>query len=374
MNIFSLFRKKYRSLNTIEVSKNALLKNYSYLHSLEDGLGVAPVLKSNAYGHGLVQVAKILDKAGAPFFCVDSIYEGYELLKNHIKTPVLIMGYVSPENLHVKKLPFSYAVYSSEQISAISKYQPQAGVHVFVDTGMHREGIGLSELPDFLEEIRSNNLNVEGLMSHLGSGADAKNALIEKQLKNFEAAWEIVKVNNFAPKWMHIAASEALLNHTEYKGRLGNIARSGIAVYGIDPSGQDKNLQPALRFVSTLTQIKSLRKGDSVGYDFTYTAKGDMVIGVLPLGYFDGLERRLSNNGFVMIDDVECPILGRVSMNITTIDITALKNPEVGESVIVYSDNPSDKNSVFTVARECDTIPYDILVGLAGTTKREVVR
>ncbi len=373
MNILSLFKKSYHPLNTIEVSSKALLFNYEYLSSLNTSLQIAPVLKSNAYGHGLVNVAKVLDRAGAPFFCVDSIYEGYELLKNHIKTPILIMGYIKPENLKVKKLPFSYAVYNSEQVIAISKHQPHAGIHIFVDTGMHREGIALSDLPEFLEDIRSNNLNVEGLMSHLGSGADAKNVLTEKQLKNFEDAQEIIKANHFAPKWIHIAASEALLNHAEYEGRLGNVGRSGIAVYGIDPNGEDKNLLPALKFVSTLTQIKSLKKGEKVGYDFTYTAKEDMTIGVLPLGYYDGLERRLSNKGFVSINNILCQIIGRVSMNLTTIDISAVKNPEGGERVVVYSDNPTDKNSISNAAIVCETISYDILVGLASPTKRTII-
>src|SRR5882672_7179144 len=114
------FRKKYSPSNKIEISESALLSNYKYLSDLS-ALKIAPVLKSNAYGHGLPLVAKILDNVGAPFFCVDSLYEAYELLKISIKTPILIMGYTHPDNLKVKKLPFSFAVYDKAMLAVLAK-------------------------------------------------------------------------------------------------------------------------------------------------------------------------------------------------------------------------------------------------------------
>src|SRR4051794_12816837 len=119
----NLFGKAYIPLNKIEINSLFLIHNYNFLSSINPRISIAPVLKSIAYGHGIVQVAKVLDQLNPPFFCVDSIYEGYELLNAGIKSNILIMGYIDPENLKVKKLPFSYAVYNEEQLAAIHHYQ-----------------------------------------------------------------------------------------------------------------------------------------------------------------------------------------------------------------------------------------------------------
>ena len=238
MRLPSFFRKNYFPLNEITISHAALLVNHRYLSSLDNQIQVAPVLKSNAYGHGLPFVAKALDGVGAPFFCVDSLYEAYELLKAKIKTPILIMGYVNPENLRVKKLPFSYAVYNEKLIEGIRRYQPHAGIHIFVDTGMHREGILLDELPEFVAYIKSfTHLRIDGIMSHLAAGENE--TITNKQLDQFEKAKEIIHKAGYQPKWSHIAASSGLLNAKKYHGRLGNLSRCGLATYGIDPEGKD---------------------------------------------------------------------------------------------------------------------------------------
>lgn len=359
----------YQPLNLIEISKENLLQNYKYLSSLQKGVKIAPVLKSNAYGHGLVQVAKILDSSASPqndrridipFFCVDSLYEAYELYKAKIKTPILIMGYIQPENLRVKKLAFSYAVSTLDLAEAISKYQPQAGVHIFVDTGMHREGIPLNELTDFLKTLPK-NLKIVGLMSHLASADDSKDSLNKTQIRNFQKALNIVKKHGFHPKWIHLQNSDGLNLHPKVVNI--NLARTGLALFGIS---KDPNLKQVLTFKSKIIQIKNLEKGDRVGYSGTFRAKRHMVLGVLPLGYFDGVDRRLSNVGSVLVDGVDCRIVGRVSMNITTVDISKVKNPHIGQEVLVYG-------SIINSAKFCKTIPYDLLVHLASTTKRIVV-
>ncbi len=372
MNVLSLFKRKYYPLNTIEISTQALRDNYDYLSKFDSELSIAPVLKSNAYGHGLQLVGKILDNVGAPFLCVDSLYEAYELKKVNIKTPILIMGYVHPKNLKTRELPFTYAVYDKEQVLAISKYQKQSSIHIFVDTGMHREGINIEELPDFLKFVKDlKNIRVDGLMSHLGA-AD-QNLMTEKQLENFNKAKEMISTAGFNPTWFHIAASGGLLHSKEYKKKMGNLARCGISIYGIDPEGKDKNLRPVLELKTTLNQIKYIKKDERIGYDFTYNAKKNMTIGILPLGYFDGVDRRLSNKGFVSINNTLCPIIGRVSMNLTTIDITEVKNPQVGDVVTVYSKVISNKNSIYSSSDLSGTIPYDLLIRLATSTKRIVV-
>lgn len=371
MSFLSLFKKTYIPLNTIEVSAAALKSNYEYLRSTS-GLAIAPVLKSNAYGHGLVLTAKVLDPVGAPFFCVDSIYEAYELLKAKIKTPILIIGYVHPENLRVKKLPFSFAVSTQTALEAVLKYQSHAGIHVFVDTGMHREGFPMEQLPDLIRLITSKKIKIEGLMSHFAA-AENFNALTQKQIANFQQVQELFHSAGVHPKWIHMANSSGLLHYKNYKGKIGNMGRAGIALYGIDPERSDKQLQPALRFRSTLVQIKDLAKGEASGYDFTFTAKKAMKIGVIPAGYNDGVDRRLSNSGFAKIDKTYCAIIGRVSMNLTMIDISAVKSPKIGDRVEIFSTNPKAKNSVSEAAAISRTIAYDLLVRLATSTRRIIV-
>lgn len=376
--LVGFFKKEYRTLNTIEISRNNLLRNLRYLSSINRRVKIAPVLKSNAYGHGIVEVAKVLDQVNAPFFCVDSLYEAYELLKANIKTPILIIGYTNPENFKVKKLPFSFAVFDLEMAKVLNKYQGGCGIHIFVDTGMNREGMPLNKLSHFLKEIKKiPNIKVEGLMSHLASADDTKDPLNKIQIKNFQKALEICKRSRIHPRWVHLANSDGLLYTSDVSSKSNNIARVGLALYGIS---NNPNLKPVLTLKSKLIQIKKLNKGNRVGYGGTFTAKGSMVLGVLPIGYYDGVDRRLSNErssssnkGYVTVDEILCPIVGRVSMNITTIDLAKVSNPQIGQEVVVYSDNPKDKNSIENSAKICKTIPYVILIHLAASTKRVVV-
>lgn len=367
--IFKLFKKNYQSLNIIEISRDSLLHNYRYLSSLSKKVRIAPVVKSNGYGHGIINVAKILDSQNALFFCVDSLYEAYELLKAKVKTPILITGYTNPENLKVKKLPFSYAVFTLDLAKAINDYQPHAGVHIFVDTGMHREGVSIEELPGFLNELKKlPNIKIEGLMSHLASSESNKDPLFLNQIKQYRKAKEICKKMGINPRWFHVAATGSIINPQTRSiiAGVSNLARAGLALYGYSSSTFDKNLKPALTLKTTIVQIKKVLKGDKLGYDGTYTAKKDMVIGILPIGYYDGVDRRLSNKGVCFVDNTECPILGRVSMNLNIIDLSKVPNPKAGQEVIVYSDISKD-------AKICKTIPYDLLVNLAETTKRIIV-
>lgn len=361
----SFFRRSYQPLNVIEVSKKNLVHNYKYLSSINKKVKIAPVLKSNAYGHGLILVAEILEKLNPPLFCVDSLYEGYELINSGIKTPILIMGYVDPMSLNTKKLPFSFSVYSLEQVEALNKYQPQAPVHVFVDTGMHREGILINDLSEFIKYIQENtSLEIEGLMSHFGESEHPDNPLTRGQINKFKQAMKVIQ-----PRWTHIANSGGVLSNYG----LGNLGRCGKAVFGLSPIAHNSNLKPVLTLKTHISQVKDLKKGESVGYGFAFTAKKDMRTATLPIGYNDGVDRRLSNKGIVTIGNIECKIVGRISMNIMTIDITNVTNSKAGLEVVVFSNNPRAKNSIEKSAEICNTIPYDLFVGLDSSTKRIVV-
>ncbi len=361
--IKNIFFPSYQALNVIEIWQKNLLHNYKYLSSINKKIKIAPVLKSNAYGHGLIHTATILEKLNPPFFCVDSLYEAYELTNNGIKTPILIMGFVDPVSLATKKLPYSFAVFSKEQVDALEQHQPHAKIHIFVDTGMHREGIILEELNEFIKYVGTTNLEIEGIMSHFGESENKNNPLTKMQINNFKSA-----VNAIKPQWIHISNSGGVLNNYA----LGNMGRCGIALFGISPSTPDEKLKPTLSLKTHLAQIKDIKKGESVGYSFTFTAKKNMKIGILPIGYNDGISRGLSNKGFVKIGNVTCKILGRISMNITTIDLSEVKNPKAGDEIVIYSAKMKDKNSIQNSAEMSNTIPYTLLTGLSMSIKRIV--
>lgn len=356
-------------LNKILIYKDRIISNYRYLTSLRNNVKVAPVLKSNAYGHGIAEVGKILDKQGAPFYCVDSLYEAYQLKKANVKTPILIMGYIDPRSLERKKLPFSYAVFDLDFVKALDKYQPKAKIHIFVGTGMSREGVPLSELKDFLAEVKKlKNIEIVGLMTHLANADNPNSNLTKAQLLNFQKAKEISKELGLEVEWFHIGGSVALLNgFTEGV----NLVRCGKSLYGV--ANKDQKLKSALSLRTKIVQIKKINKGAKVGYSETYVAKKDMMIGILPIGYNDGVDRRLSNKGMVTVDGKRCPIIGVISMNVTTIDLTDVKSPKVGQEVVVFSEDRDDINSIESSAKICETLPHDLLVHLNSANRREVV-
>ncbi len=348
-----LIGRRYYPLNRIEVSRKKLTANYRRLSSINKNIKVAPVLKSNAYGHGLVETARILDPLRAPFLSVDSLYEAYELYNAKIKSKILIMGYVNPENLTIKKLPFSYAVYEANQLKKIVEYQPEAKIHIFVDTGMHREGVLIDYLETFIKNIPPDILhNVEGLMSHFADSQDSGRPETGKQVENFKKAIEIFNKNRIFPKWRHIANSSGLLNSRVLGlGKISNVARVGIGLY-----------DSVLRFITHVIQIKNIKKGDKVGYDFTYTAKKDSTIAVLPAGYNDGVDRELSNSGIVNIKGASYPIVGRVSMNITTVDLLGSTHIKVG-----------DEAEINFLPKKTKKIPYEFYVHLNPLIKRVII-
>lgn len=367
--------KRYHPLNTIYISSKNLTANYRYLKSLNRKIKIAPVLKSNAYGHGLEKVGQILDPMGAPFVCVDSLYEAYQLFKAGIKTPVLIMGYIDPQNLQVKKLPFKFVIWDLKLLDVINRYQKGASVHIFVDTGMNREGVAISHLDWFVGQLdKFPNVKVEGVMSHLAQGEDPKSPLTKLQIENFKQALKVFRSHKISPEWVHLANSAGFLTMHGQLGQFSNAARAGRGLYGVDPTeNKHPKLKPALKFTTKLAQVKRVKQGERVGYNGAYKATKDMLIGILPAGYYDGVDRRLADQGVVLIGGQACQIVGKVSMNITTIDLEKVEKPFVGQEAVVYSDNPSDPNCLKKAAEICQTVPYELLVHEASSTRREVV-
>ena len=347
----------YHHLNTLTIFPDRLAHNFRVLSDVSAGVAVVPVVKSNAYGHGIKILAPILDTYDIPFVCVDSLYEAYELEKHGYSKDVLIMWYVDPSDIP-RRRNFIYAISDLEYALALIKKYPRIRLHIFLDTGMHREGMQDIDSVFARSILTKIAPNIEWMMSHL-STPDNK-SVTEIQLIAFQAFQKQLGTLGIIPKHIHVCASGGLINAATYKIPIGNIARTGIAYFGYGHSA----LQPALRCTTRLIQTKTLRKWDTVGYDGTYEAENTMKIGILPLWYHDGMDRRLSSIGYVSLRNTLCPIVGRVSMNLTTIDISHVAEVAVGDEVIIIDENADSPVSLERQAERAGMIPYDVLVHL----------
>lgn len=380
MNFFT--RRNYKTLNLIQIKRTALLHNFDYFQKLVPFYRICPVLKSNAYGHGLKLVGKLVEREIKPeFVCVDSLYEAYELSKEGIKTPIFIMGYTFPENFRFKKIDFILPVWDIETLKFLNFYQPGARVHLKIDTGMNRLGTKEDEVENFLRElkrIRKLRLRIEGIYSHLSVADDPKgDKKTEDQILLFKKIVSFFEKNGLVFKYKHINATAGTFR---FPDREFNVSRLGIGFYGISPfvkgTSEDNELKrkirPALKLISHICQLKEVEKGESIGYGLKNKSRKRMKIGILPLGYSDGIDRRLSNKGVVLVKGKYCPVVGSVCMNMMAIDVSHLTKVKVGDEVVLFDNDNVKLNSVKEVAESLGTIPYEVLVRLSPLIRREM--
>ncbi|HVY67695.1 MAG TPA: alanine racemase [Patescibacteria group bacterium] len=358
----------------MRIFKDALLHNLQAYQKAQPSLQFAPVLKSNAYGHGLVPVARILDSAPKPFFVVDSFYEALTLRQAGIKSPLLMLGFNQLEQLlrpRLKNCAMAIIDFATlEQVAA--KLKQPARYHLKIDTGMHRQGILPEQIERAIGLIKANpNFILEGLCSHLADADGLDRAFTEKQIKVWnEAATEFQdRFPNL--KYLHLAASAG----TFYAGKIkANAARLGLGLYGFNASPFVRlPLQPALEMASVIATIRSIPAGEKIGYNATWQAARSTLAATVPAGYSEGVDRRLSNRGFYRIGEKFCPLIGRVSMNISSVDITDAPQARLGDEVIIISRRAEDKNSAQAIAELCQTIVYEILVHIPAHLRRVII-
>lgn len=371
-------RFPYEPLITVEISRSRLLHNLNEFKKVAPGGTIAPVLKSNAYGHGLFEVASILEhEAGIPFFIVDSYFEAVASRAKHIKTPILIIGYTRPETIKESRLKsVAFTVTNLETLEQIKNVARPIHVHLKIDTGMHRQGILPEEVDAAIQLIKEDsNLILEGICTHLNDADNSDTSYTRNQIDSWNGL--IPKFRTAFPslKYVHASATDG---HRFTEKIDANISRLGIGLYGLSENQEilkSIDLQPVMAVKTIVTGIKSLKRGESVGYGNTFTANRDMTIATIPFGYFEGLDRRLSNRGAVEVGEKRtlCPIIGRVSMNITTIDVSTVSNVKIGDEVVTIGNDPTKPNSFAQMAKLCDTITYEGAVKIPGQLKRVVV-
>jgi len=371
--IKSLFYPRISPLITVHIDKAALLHNLREYRQAYPDIQFSTVLKSNAYGHGLIPIARILDSPNAPFLIVESYYEALTLRQNAIKSPILIIGYILPEIIkksQLKNIYFTVTTLAQLQVINDSIRRP-ISIHLKIDTGMHRQGLLTTEIHQAITIIKQNSfIQLQGICSHLSDADNKISKYNTSQLKKWEQSIQFFKTAFPDLTYYHISASAGLI-HTAKSHH--NLARLGLGLYGISIIENNKlSLKPVLSLTSIISGIKVVKKGDTVGYNNTFIAKNDMLIATIPAGYAEGVDRRLSNIGQVEVAGTLCPIIGRISMNITTIDITHIPNIQIGDIVTLISNDNSSPISANAIAKICDTIPYEILIHIPSHLRRVI--
>lgn len=373
--------KKNKPLVWVEIDKASLSNNINTFRSIigKETL-LAPCVKANAFGHGLIETSKIFLEAGANWLCVNSIEEAELLRKANITAPILLIGYVQLSELYkifdLDLRLFIYNIQTVQKLSQLSKdYKKNCNVHMKIDTGMGRQGILVNECEEFLHNVLSlDGINVEGIATHFAT-ADEKlnNAIFKHQLKLFLEFAERMKKKYNRDFILHCSNSSATLMYPEAKF---DLVRPGISVYGYYPNGDIEKLckerglllKPAFSLKTKVVQVKILPANYGISYGSTYITKKETKVCLIPIGYNEGISRSLSNKGFVSLKGKKANILGRVSMHMTVIDGSAISNVKLEDELSVI-----DKVSIEKFASLLNTNINEILVSIPSEIPRLII-
>jgi len=358
-------------LSWLEISREALTSNIQTFRRLvgtDVKLGVA--VKGNAYGHGLVDSSRVILKAGADYLCVNALYEAEALREAGVKAPILLIGYTPLSDLkRAVDLKCDLTVYNLETLQALGRLKNPANCHLKIETGNHRQGVRPEDLPKVLAEFsKHRNLKMAGLSTHFANLEDRINHKYAlHQLKEFRKAYRILEESGHAPHYRHCANSAAaiLLPEAHF-----NFVRVGIGAYGLWPSqktmqaaahaGIDIELRPALSWKTVVAQVKEVKVNSLVGYGCTYKMPHTGRIAVLPIGYYDGYVRLLSNKGSVLIRGKRAPVIGRVCMNMIMVDVTHIPGVSLEDEVVLIGTQGKERISAEEMAENSQTINYEV--------------
>ncbi|MFA6917430.1 MAG: alanine racemase [Candidatus Gracilibacteria bacterium] len=404
-----------KELTWVEISKKALENN---IHQFRKLIGekriLCPCVKANAYGHGLVEAAKIFLESGADWLSVNSVYEVRALRKSGVKAPILILGYVPLEALgEALELDAGFVVYNRETVERLNKEASQLGkkakIHIKIETGNNRQGVLIEELSDFAKYAQSfGNVEIEGMSTHFANIEDTTDhsyamAQIEKFLKA-EAILKEIGIGNLIKHCANSAAT-ILFPETHF-----DLVRVGIASYGMWPSketcvsymgkegigtrggereGERRTrkcargcvpgevclgfeLTPAFTWKTKIAQIKKIPAGEYIGYGCTYRTTHETRLAILPVGYYDGYDRGISN-GHVLIHGKRAFLRGRVCMNIIMADVTDIPEAKLEDEVVLIGKSGDDVIPAEQFASWASTINYEVTTRVNDRIPRVVV-
>ena len=334
------------------------------------------VVKADGYGHGAVEVALSALESGANCLGVALPEEGEQLRKAGIKAPILILGLIQPDEANkVIDLGLEQTVCTLELALALDqearKASAKVNVHIKVDTGMGRIGVAAEDALELIRKVsRYKNLKVKGLFSHFPSADGTDKVFTKKQIETFDCLVRQIEDSGFKIPKRHIANSAAILDFPE---SYFDLVRPGIMIYGLYPSmhvSRSIRLKPAMTLKTNVTFVKSVPPGTPISYGGTYRTKRETVVATLPVGYADGYNRLLSNQGSVLIRGRRVPLIGRVCMDMCMVDVSGIETIRSGDEAILFGENPP----VDEVAEKIGTINYEVVCAVGGRVPRIYVQ
>jgi len=372
----------------IEISKNNLLHNLEQFKKLVgEQIKIMGVVKANAYGHGLIEVAGVIsDKVD--WFGVDSLSEALKLRQAAIKKPILILGYTELKDLkEAVKNNISLTVYNKETIEKLGKipiHNPNLNpkIHIKIETGTTRQGVLENEILDFVKFVKQYpSIEIHGLSTHYANIEDTTDSSFAMvQLETFSRVTEILKKENVSVSLRHTACSAATILFPETRF---DMVRLGISMYGLWSSKETKavaknknlelDLRPVLTWKTIVAQIKNLSAGTPVGYGLSERVSRDSKIVVLPIGYYDGYDRKLGNVGNVLIRGKRCKVLGRVCMNMIIVDVTDVEKIELEDEAVLLGRQGKEEISAEDLAGKIGTINYEAVTRINPLISRSVI-
>ena len=363
-----------------EINLSAITQNFKSIKSRTTA-DVLAVVKADAYGHGLIPVSKALEEAGADWFGTALLEEAINLRKAGILKPII--SWLTPLGEDFKSaidLDIDLGIPSIDLLDEVIKVASLTGktarIHLEIDTGMSRGGV-LSEWDQLIKSVlvgvNLKQLNVIGIWSHFARADEPDELMNQEQLSLFEEKVNQAKAAGIDAQFIHIANSAALFTN---KSAHKNIIRSGIALFGLSPDiktigdSSSLGLKPAMKLKAKLNLVKEVKAGSSVGYGGTALIKSDTKLGVVALGYADGIPRSTNNLAGVFVDKKRAPIIGRVSMDQFVVDLGITSTAKTGDEVIVFGDGSSGEYTVDEWAKAANTINYEIITRIGPRVPR----
>lgn len=368
-----------------EISLSRLRRNFERVRKLAGARRVMAVVKADAYGHGAVAVASALaaGPSGADWFGVATVEEALELRAGGIEQPILLLGglYMS-DPAHLAEYRLTPSVSSTARLDTYAecarRYKRPIEFHLKVDTGMGRLGVPLDHLGAFLSHYRElEGLRMTGFFSHLASAEDLVATQTEEQRARFYGALDEVRAQGFAPEWVHLSNSAALLSGRRFASE--NLVRVGALLYGYclplqtvpgSELGGLPEFEPVLTLKSRVVYLKDVPSGAPLGYGAAFHTRRLSRIATVPVGYADGLSRSLSNRGRAIVRGRSAPIVGNISMDLTLFDVTDVPGVEVGDEVVLIGASGTSSITALEIARQISTVPYEVLCSIGKRVPR----
>jgi len=344
---------------------------------VKKGTKILIPVKSNAYGCGIVEVSKFLETLNIDYLGVAFPFEGFFLRKNGIKLPILVFSEIIYKEdyekvVKYKLTPTIFTLESLKIFNSLGKtYNKKINIHINIDTGMGRVGIKFEDFFEFFKKIQKfSYINIEGIYSHL-SAADEKNkSFTREQIRRFQKVVDYIKKESLNIPYIHLLNSAGIINYPEYSYTM---VRPGIIFYGYFPDNKIRKnilIKPSVDLKAKVVYIKKTKKNEAISYGHTYYTYNNEVIATIGCGYGDGINRLLSNTGYVLYKDVKCDIRGRVCMDQFMVNISKVKNPKKGEMVTIFGRDINSEIKLENIAKKLRTIPYEILCLMGNRVKR----